>query len=399
MKPPRAITRDKNGKSISKASKKSINVFHILRRMQTQSTGMSLKKTILPDTLIFLHAFSELFHNGRIKQLQKINFFDFVPEHNIDYIEFPKNANLVDPTGEQSSDLYTFHNVYGVDHNALNIRLVYYRMKSLLLNSLLNDDEKLYIIVFTDHTIQLNDKTTINYIDDNFKPISDYKFHLDSDHTIVDKNFMKSISDNRYGFNPKAITEVLSSFNQLKIGNYTISLNPPEIIDDDVERLLNYDLISSFYTTADISSKTTYIILNKTTNASYTGNNNQILTNLFKAITSKKLIITPLYDYIDFIRNKTYNNTNYDWLKYEAQAAYDKSNHIEHSVYGGGIKQKYKIHINKKTNFIYILINKKKIYLYKDVNNKFFITLNDKKKFINKKNISSEGSSNFFITF
>ena len=63
----------------------------------------------------------------------------------------------------------------------------------------------------------------------------------------------------------------------------------------------------------------------------------------------------------------------------------------------GGGKNKYKININKQTNFIYVLVDNKKVYLYKDENNKLFITLNKKVKFINKKQIKRDSASNIYI--
>lgn len=54
---------------------------------------------------------------------------------------------------------------------------------------------------------------------------------------------------------------------------------------------------------------------------------------------------------------------------------------------GGKIKDKYKINIDKKTNFIYIKYNNNKVFLYKNLKDKIFITLDNKVIYITKKNL------------
>lgn len=69
-----------------------------------------------------------------------------------------------------------------------------------------------------------------------------------------------------------------------------------------------------------------------------------------------------------------------EWITYE--------NHlIPPSMSGGKIKDKYKINIDKKTNFIYIKYNNNKVFLYKNLKDKIFITLDNKVIYITKKNL------------
>lgn len=59
-------------------------------------------------------------------------------------------------------------------------------------------------------------------------------------------------------------------------------------------------------------------------------------------------------------------------------------------------KNKYKIYVNKKTNYAYINYNKKKHYFYEN-NNKIFIQLDDKSININKKILSYNNKTNFYF--
>jgi hypothetical protein len=63
---------------------------------------------------------------------------------------------------------------------------------------------------------------------------------------------------------------------------------------------------------------------------------------------------------------------------------------------GGNSKNKYKIYVNKKTNYAYINYNKKKHYFHKN-NNKIFIQLDDKSININKKIASYNNKTNSYF--
>ena len=67
----------------------------------------------------------------------------------------------------------------------------------------------------------------------------------------------------------------------------------------------------------------------------------------------------------------------------------------ENLVVGGGKKKdKYKINSEKKTNFIYILYNKKKVFLYKNIEDKIIITLDNRIIFVTKKYLSHDKKTN-----
>ena len=70
----------------------------------------------------------------------------------------------------------------------------------------------------------------------------------------------------------------------------------------------------------------------------------------------------------------------------------------ENLVVGGGCngkkKDKYKINSEKKTNFIYILYNKKKVFLYKNIEDKIIITLDNRIIFVTKKYLSHDKKTN-----
>jgi len=68
----------------------------------------------------------------------------------------------------------------------------------------------------------------------------------------------------------------------------------------------------------------------------------------------------------------------------------------EEATSGGNSKNKYKIYVNKKTNYAYINYNKKKHYFHKN-NNKIFIQLDDKSININKKIASYNNKTNSYF--
>jgi hypothetical protein len=74
---------------------------------------------------------------------------------------------------------------------------------------------------------------------------------------------------------------------------------------------------------------------------------------------------------------------------------YDKYMSLKTSETIGGNNNKYKICINKKTNYIYIIYNKKKCYFYK--NNRMFIKIDNNNIYINKKLLSYDNESNSYF--
>lgn len=75
---------------------------------------------------------------------------------------------------------------------------------------------------------------------------------------------------------------------------------------------------------------------------------------------------------------------------------YDKYISLQQSQTTGGNNNKYNICTNKKTNYAYIIYNKKKSYFYKN-ENKIYIKLANNNFYINKKILSYDSNSNSYF--
>lgn len=190
-----------------------------------------------------------------------------------------------------------------------------------------------------------------------------------------------------------------------------------EAIINEVNNLINYI----------INEKKLYVIDFILHNNIWHFNIIQIKRNQYDKFINKNFNSDNMDTYNNFyINNKTNNvfifknyydseypiNFNFDIIKFHNDELYyknyintlielDPTNTANYSLYtysllGGANKttNKYKININNKTKFIYILYNNKKVYLYKNDKNKIFINLDNKTIYITNKKISHDKEFN-----
>ena len=243
------------------------------------------------------------------------------------------------------------------------------RMISIILFSLINHHQNLYIMAKKGNDYIIYDKTEIKFV------------HINGIMTAETINpiQMKNIYDTQ-GIN--GIINILNDFKIIQFGG----------IDYDIRTF--YDFISNFYKITNKKYKhknNSYIIMLDTNQLKFRGIyvEDEIhklaeklgIDNIFFADTDKAIPYKVLTNYISDIYKDN------EWITYE--------NHlIPTSMSGGKIKDKYKINIDKKTNFIYIKYNNNKVFLYKNLKDKIFITLDNKVIYITKKNFNHDKKTN-----
>ena len=243
------------------------------------------------------------------------------------------------------------------------------RMISIILFLLINHHQNLYIMAKKGNDYIIYDKTEIKFV------------HINGIMTAETINpiQMKNIYDTQ-GIN--GIINILNDFKIIQFGG----------IDYDIRTF--YDFISNFYKITNKKYKhknNSYIIMLDTNQLKFRGIyvEDEIhklaeklgIDNIFFADTDKAIPYKVLTNYISDIYKDN------EWITYE--------NHlIPTSMSGGKIKDKYKINIDKKTNFIYIKYNNNKVFLYKNLKDKIFITLDNKVIYITKKNFNHDKKTN-----
>ena len=114
-----------------------------------------------------------------------------------------------------------------------------------------------------------------------------------------------------------------------------------------------------------------------------------------KNYLSKKYIYPRFNeDKIDNLMYYEHNNTLIFFDK--ISSLYNKYISLEQPLKTGG-NNKYKICINKKTNYAYIIHNKKKCYFYKNENKIYIKLANNNNIYINKKLLSYDNKSNSYF--